>query len=68
MLLWVLLPEGRIHLILFDTPRWVAALIKALLFGAIAHHAGMRNARLLFGILTSGGFIHHIKYSCAIAR
>jgi hypothetical protein len=49
LLLWLLVSEGGIQLILFDARRRVAALIKILLFGAIAHHAGMANVRFPFG-------------------
>ena len=41
--------EGGIQLILFDARRQLP-LIKILLFGAIAHHAGMANVSFLFGV------------------
>ena len=41
----------------------VAALIKILLFGAITHHAGMRDLGLLLGVTRGRDFIRHIKYS-----
>ena len=55
--------KGVVHLVLLDTRRRVAALVKILLFGAIAHHAGMGNVGLLLGIRRNCGFIRHIKYS-----
>jgi hypothetical protein len=63
LLLGALLAEGGIHLILFDTGRRVTALIEILLFGAVAHHAGMGNISFLIGVLRSRGLIRHIKYS-----
>src|ERR1700680_4451508 len=55
--------EGGFHLVLLDTRRGVAALIKILLFGAIAHHAGMGNVSWLLDVLRNCGFIRHIKTS-----
>src|SRR5438132_13161540 len=65
LLLGALLAEGGIHLILFDTGRRVTALVEILLFGAIAHHAGMGNVSFLIGVRRNRGFIRHIKYSSA---
>jgi len=64
-LLGFLFAKSGIQLILCDSRRRVAALIKILFFGAITHHAGMGNIRLLTGILWNRRFIHHIKYSGA---
>src|SRR6266478_2919620 len=63
LLLGALLAKGGIHLILFDTGRRVTALIEILLFGAVAHHAGMGNVSFLIGVLGSRGLIRHIRYS-----
>src|SRR3984893_10605938 len=64
-LLGFLFAKSGIQLILCDSRRRVAALIKILFFGAITHHAGMGNIRLLTGILWNRRFIHHIRYSGA---
>jgi hypothetical protein len=63
LLLGALLAEGGIHLILFDTGRRVTTLIEILLFGAVAHHAGMGNVSCLIGVLRNRGLIRHIKCS-----
>ena len=62
-LLGLLSPKSGIELILFDSRRRVAELIKILLFGAIAHHAGMGNVSFLIGVLRNRGPIRRIKYS-----
>jgi len=54
--------KGGIHIILLDACLQIAALAQILLFGAIAHHPGVSNARLLFGALRRR-FICHVKYS-----
>jgi hypothetical protein len=61
LLLWIFASEGGIQLILFDARSRVAALIKILFFGAIAHHAGMNDARFLFGVRGNRRIIYHIK-------
>src|SRR5580704_4210792 len=66
-LLGILSAKGGIQLILFDSRRRVAEFIEILLFGAIAHHAGMGNIRFLVGVLGNQGYIRHIKYSGAAA-
>jgi hypothetical protein len=58
-----LFAEGGGRFILFYTRLPVAALIKILLFGAITHHAGMRDLGLLLGVRRDRDFIRHIKYS-----
>ena len=60
--------KDGIHLILLDPRPRVAALVKILLFGAVAHHSGVGNIRLLLGALgflgaPRRGLICHVKYS-----
>jgi hypothetical protein len=58
-----LFAEGGGHFIPLYARLRVAALIKILLFGAITHHAGMRDLGLLLGVRRDRDFIRHIKYS-----
>jgi hypothetical protein len=62
-----LVSEGGIQLILFDARRRVAALIKILLFGAIAHHAGMANVSFLFGVRRNRRYIWNSERGCESA-
>src|ERR1700677_479000 len=45
------LGEGGVHFSFLDTGRGVSALTKILLFGAIAHHAGMLCGGMFLGAL-----------------
>ena len=55
--------ESGDHFLLPNSRCRVAALTKILLFGAIAHHAGMSNLCSLLCAFRSSGFFRHAKYS-----
>ena len=54
--------ESSDHFLLPNSRCRVAALTKILLFGAIAHHAGMSNLCSLLCAFRSSGFFRHAKY------
>ena len=58
-----LFTESGDDFLFLNSRRRVAALTKILLFGAIAHHAGMSNPCLLLGTFRSWGFFVMPKYS-----
>src|ERR1700680_438055 len=62
-----LLSEGGINLVLLDARRRIAALTEILLFGAVTHHSGVSNARLLLAVLRCG-FVRHMNAPCAGAH
>src|SRR5580698_8853592 len=55
--------ESGVHFLLPNSRRRVAALTEILLFGPIAHHAGVSNLCSLFAAFRNCGFLRHGKYS-----
>jgi hypothetical protein len=60
-------PKGGVHLVFFYACRRITALTEILLLGAIAHHTGVRDDGLFFGIFRDSGFVGHIGCSGADA-
>jgi hypothetical protein len=57
--------EGGVHFIFLDPGCGISGLTEVLLFGAVAHHAGMRRGGLLLGFvgLLGIGLAGHFKVS-----
>src|SRR6266404_6795152 len=56
------LAEGGIDFVLLDAGRGISRLTEVLLFGAVAHHAGMRRGGGLLAIFGIG-LVGHFKFS-----
>src|ERR1700730_3635505 len=61
-LLLLVLGESGVHFVFLDARRGIAGLTEILLFGAVAHHAGMRRGRRLFAVFGVGALVHVVVF------